>query len=1630
MLIFSVRTPDRDISTIYYRPDVGHWIRNTFLRRLVKTVVTLVVVLSALPLALYVAPVQKTLLTYALDKVNSSGDMKVSYESLRLYWPLHLEGHGIDVLTAPGDTMAHVGHIDIDVEALPLLAMRVCAHAAIDDVRYTMGHPDSAMWLDARADRFRLDPSTFHLASSRLDISTAELDGARVHLTINPSDSTTATDTGTSQGGMSINAGTLILRDIDFSMIMRPTIDSIGAHIDIATLRSGDIDLGRQTVYARSLSVDSVTAMYLIPPTDTVTVTTSVPADTVTPSIPWTISADHLTLSAREAVYGVRGHEPRPGLDMEWLQVADVDIAIDSFYNRATDITVPVRRLIATERCGLHVDATGTFSMDSTAMRADSIQIATYFSTITLNAIMGLGNMGTDPSLPLQLKTDARVGFKDIALAMPSLEPLLSQLPRYRDLVATADINGTIGDLDIADMSIKLPDYFHLVANGHVAGLPSTDDINGNVRLSGQINDTPLLRSKIVRETLGPSVTLPPLTLSGDMSMRSGTLDGRLKAATDSGTLALDARWNGRLPQYRLHLTTTDFPVNTFLPTSGLGRLSAVADIDGRGIDPSSPRTSATASMALQSLRYNNRLLRDINLRARLDSCRLTADIGSTNADADLNLTLAGRIDSTTWHTTLGGNVRGIDLQALGLSTTPMSGSLGIDGNMTFDPGRQYYNGRIDISRLNWLIGDTRLATRLISLVVDANNTTVGLSLDNGDFNARLAVNGGITDIMARLDTTIAVLDRGLAARHISFDSIQRVMPRFNLQVNSGQNSLAGDMLQQADIDIRHIRLDMANDTTLHALAWANGLHIDRQRIDSVALVMTQRADTMALDGGMYNRRGTFDKFATVTATGTMQPNTLTLLLDQRDIDGHTGYKLGFNIAAVDSVLNFRLLPDNPVINYKTWALNSDNYIVYNGKTGLIDADLRLSDGPSYLQILTHRHPTDSLGMQSEDLQIIASQIHLADWIAVSPFAPPIKGDLATDIHLSYSPDDKTLSGRGTVQVADLTYGKSRVGTFDLGLDLSTNTRKVVQAALSLAVDSTHVLTARGALNDSTATSPMMLGVSLDRFPLRLANPFLPQGVATLDGTLSGDMTATGTITSPRLDGYIHFDSAAVTADMLGTRFTFAPTPIRVDSNIVHFDSFSIKGANDNPLSVDGTVDINTLSQPAIDIRLAAANMQVLKSERRRGQEAYGKAFIDLDATVRGDMRLLTVNASLSLLSGSNLTYVLGGSTTDLPSLAGSTDAVRFVQFSDSTAVADADTIAGSSMALMLNARLNINDGTTINVDLSAGNAQDRAQLVGNGALTFTMSPFADMRLTGRYNINSGYVRYSPPLMSQKNFEFERGSYVAFNGDMLNPTLNIHAVDQIRANVTETGQNSRLVNFDVTLSVTQTLDNMNVTFDLSTEDDITVKNELQAMSADQRANQAMNLLLYNVYTGPSTKGSANMSGNPLFSFLASTLNTWAANNIKGVELTFGVDQYDRTYNGSTSTATSYNYQVSKSFANDRIKVVVGGNYTDDDASTQDYRQSLINDISVEYMINRTGTMYVKLFRHTGFESILEGEVTQTGAGFVYRRKLGSLYSLLPRFMRPRRWRRIEKPLTPQQIIDNATQTLPANEKSE
>ena len=990
----------------------------------------------------------------------------------------------------------------------------------------------------------------------------------------------------------------------------------------------------------------------------------------------------------------------------------------------------------------------------------------------------------------------------------------------------------------------------------------------------------------------------------------------------------------------------------------------------------------------------------DLKLWANLDTGYVDAGIISMNRDADFDLSFEGKLDqSEIYDLTFEGDVRSIDLHALNLSDSVMNGSFTMEGRATVAPAKSLYDVDMTIATFDWNMPGAELSTPSIEIGLKANDSSLTASLKNETLTADLTSTCPLDTLTGRLSNAMTLLSRQLEHKRIAVDSLQSALPPLALSVKAGRQSLISDFLAGSKTTINDFSLNIINDSLISLQADAHGIKANTTKVDTITFSALQHGKFLVYSGAMNNRPGSFDQFAHVKLSGFIADENLAAFINQSNIDNQTGFKIGFNVAASDSVLTLRLTPLNPIIGYKEWKLNADNFISYNMPRKHLDGNLQLTNGDSHLKIYTeHSHEADSIVDGIEDVIVSASGIELADWLSLSPFAPPIKGTVGADMHINWNPATASLSGDGNMNLDNLYYGDERVGSFLFDLGLRTNSKGVVNASAALMVDSLKVITAVGSLNDSTSGTPFNLDFSMIHFPLRIVNPFLPPNMATLRGMLNGKMDITGTLVEPVFNGYLDFDSTSVMIDMIGSALTFSEEKIPVDSNVVRFNNYAITGKNANPLYVNGTVDINNLASPRIDLAMNAKNMQIINSSRGKGAEVYGRAFLDVDASVKGNMEFMKVNAYLNLLEGSNVSYVMstmGDATSALT--AGDDDMVRFVQFSDTTAIAESDTIANSGLALMLDAQVVVSQGTIINVDITP-NGHDKAQIQGSGDLTFSMSPFSDMRLTGRYTIDKGFVRFTPPVLSQKMFTFESGSYIAFNGDMLNPILSIHATDDVKANVTEEGQNSRIVNFIVSLSVTNSLQDMDVAFDLSTNDDITVQNELQAMSANQRANQAMNLLLYNVYTGPGTKGT-NLSGNPLYSFLASQLNTWAANTIKGVDISFGIDQYDRTYDGATSTTTSYSYQVSKSLFNDRVKIVVGGNYTTDANTDENFSQNLINDISFEYMLNRSGSMYMRLFRHVGYESILEGEVIQTGVGFVYKRKirrLSDLFKFLPR----------------------------------
>lgn len=1602
-------------------------------RVLLWFIVGLIGLAVLIPVLIYIPFIQDIIVPIAIEKINEGGDMKLSVDRLRLRFPLDFTVDSLDLRTK--DMTVTTAHAEVSVSLPPLLKGDIKASEISARGGYvTIGRPDTSMYMTVAMQQARLRDASIALKAQEINVESIEGRGARVRMWMKP-DSVPPPDKETSDStpvNWHICLESAELADIDYAMQLEPIINDLGATVRNASIRRAEVDMRYNKVAVGDVEIDSVDARYIYYPPEYVEnypVKAYVAPDTL-PTLPWTVTADKLRLNNGAALYALKGHTPPTGaFDPEYIRATEITVAVDSFLNRGTKVYAPVSEIAARERCGVPLKASGLFDMDSVRMRVDDFLITTPSSHIRLTGSMAMAPEGSAMSImdtPVSLRLNAGISHEDMARLVPfPMNSMVAQLPPYAPLNADIDIEGKAsGRVTVSRLAVALPGYVELSGKGFIENLPAgIDHMKAHVDLSGNMRNGNFIKPMLLDAKMGREINFPPLTLDGSIDIDRGNFGGDLSATTPGGDIAMTASWDGREEGYSLDLNANTFPVQSIMPGLGIRDVDASVVLDGHGLDPFRKGTVLRADIDLRSMVYNGVRFHDATLKASINEGFADLNASLAHPDANLTVTASGNLLGDTLSWDFDGDVRKLDLMALKLSPTESEGNITLHGHADIATDGSYdllapimappataltkgkrtvktkkrgqnqanildrisqISASLDIEDFYWRLPAQSLNGRNVLLDFLAGPKATDLNLTNNDLKVTFGSPAPVGELATSFGETGRILQHIFETRKACIDTLSDALPPFSFDINAGPENILASFLLDHNMTYQAIKFSANNDSILNATGEVTELKTGETTLDSIALDIHQAGKHLLYEINVNNRPGTLDNFAHIQLSGFLGPENFALVGKQQNIEGETGFSFGSVIYMPDpETFALRFVPFHPVIGYKDWTVNRDNLLTYNYKTGRIDANLNLHSDKSTIEILTEHNEADSTG---QALIVHLKDIHLSEWLALNPFAPPVKGQLSADVRLGKASDG--YNGKGTIQLADFMYDRQKVGDFDIDFDAHTR-RGALIANAAMMVNGRQALTLSGTLNDTTAVTPFNLDMKVIHFPLSVANPFLGAGTATLTGTLNGTMDVTGRATEPVLNGWLEFDSAAVVPTVLGTRFAFEEKRIPVVNNRLTLDNFNITALNDNPLTINGWVDINDMTDIKMDIDMKASNMQIVGGKRIKSADVYGKAFVDLTARAKGSTSFLDVNANLTLLSGSNVTYVIPTLTQTIAAQS-DRNMVKFINFTDSTAVSDADSLARPSMLMNIDAQLTVQNGTTVAVDLSA-DGKDKVQLQANGTINYSSDFLNDQHVTGRINLNSGFARYTPPFMSEKNFTFEEGSYVAFTGDMMNPQLNIRAVDNIKANVQEQGASARQVNFAIQLAVTGTLNAMNVAFDLSTDDDLTVENELKSMSPEQRANSAMNLLVTGMYTGPGTK--AAVGSNPLFSLLESQLNSLAAKTIKGVDLSFGIDQLNRE---GASSAMSYSYKVSKSLFDDRFKIVVGGNYTTDENADENFAENLIADISFEYMLNKQGTMYVKIFRHTGYESIIEGEVTETGVGFVYKKRLRHLRDLFRR----------------------------------
>ena len=200
---------------------------------------------------------------------------------------------------------------------------------------------------------------------------------------------------------------------------------------------------------------------------------------------------------------------------------------------------------------------------------------------------------------------------------------------------------------------------------------------------------------------------------------------------------------------------------------------------------------------------------------------------------------------------------------------------------------------------------------------------------------------------------------------------------------------------------------------------------------------------------------------------------------------------------------------------------------------------------------------------------------------------------------------------------------------------------------------------------------------------------------------------------------------------------------------------------------------------------------------------------------------------------------------------------------------------------------------------------------------------------------------------------------------------------------------SRTVDFLVSMKLADQLSLMNVSFGVKSSDQY-MSSVLSTLSEDELMKQAINLLLFETISLPNMEDKSNYVSSQINNFWESQLNSLSKSRIKNVDLSFGVDSYSETSaNGTREEKTSLTYQLERKVLHNRGSIKISGKLNDDNQSNNG-TNSVIENFTFEYALDSTDRKFLKLYSKRDYEDILDGEVTKSGIGFIYRKSYARL----------------------------------------
>lgn len=1492
---------------------------------------------------IYIPPVQDFIVKKAASMASTATGMDINVGRISLSFPLNLNIHNVSAVQEK-DTLLNAGKITLKVQMKPLFRKQV----EIDAFRLEKISLNTMNMIEGLALKGELGELYLESHGVALSPETATINSfilKDTHMDICIADTAAADTTAGEPLYWQFMLQKANLENVAINLSMPLDSMNMGVNIGSATLTEGLVDLRKEAYSIQKFRINNSSASY------------------------------------------VSGNEkPAEGFDPSYIAIAGLNIGLDSIYYCGNEIKAEIKELRMKERSGLEIiSAGGKIMANDERIGISGLELKTTDSYFSVQAgaewnISQLTNrqsqINNDGSISARIMAD--IGKNDLFRFLTGMpEDFRKDFPA-EPVQIRAGVDGSLNRMRITGVSAEIAEHIRLTAEGYLNDVTDSTKMAAHLDMDGFFPDM-----KFAQSLIGTTVIPADMTIKGSADIRNDSIISSLGLTQGDGLAELNAGFIPNSESFFAEMELKELNIHNFLPSDSLFRVTASLSAEGKGFDIFSPDTRMNIKAGVSNFEYARYSFSGIDMKAGLADGKTNVAFNINDNMMEIGSILDADISSNNIMAKMRTDIKRLDLHSLGLVAQPLKIAQDIDIDARTDM-KNRHQAKVSINNIRLTTEKSSFKTKDLNFGVSMTEDSLRTYINSGDMTMLLRTTGGIDKVTDKLTKISTLAAKQWESRTLNLDTLRALLPETSFRLFAGDDNPFVNTLEMSGIGFSKLyaSLNTSSANGINSSAYLYGLHTDSLRLDTITFRAIQDTTGIILTGGVKANHTKQQEAFGISLDGGIFNGNARMMVKYDNAQNQTGALIGMEAVLRDKGISLHMLPEAPILVYRKFQLNKDNYIFLSDK-GRIHADMKLYDEKGTgLQIYS---VPDSTLLQ--DITVSVNRIDIGEFKRIIPYMPPIEGVINAEAHYVQQKENMFMTALET-DINRLAYSGKPLGNWTMsGVYLPMeNSGHHVDGYITRNGNTLAEINGqyRSAASDEEKDK-INAHMSLMRFPLELAGAFVPEEMARLKGYAGGEISVNGSSDTPIINGQLTTDSVNVFIPMTSMNLRFENKPITITNNKLVFNKYSIFSRGKNPYVIDGSIDFADMSNMYMDLKMTARNFEVFNGKKNRTSLVYGKMYIDLNTTIKGTPDAISVRGNANILGSSDFTYILRESPLSVEDRLAET--VTFVNFADTAAAQRKPLQEMRPGGIDMLVNLHIDQAVQCKVDINESGT-NYMQVEGGGDLAFQYTPDGNMLLNGRYSLMSGEMKYEMPVIPLKTFKIREGSYIEWTGNVMDPKLNIQAYERTRASVTQEGQTARMVSFDVGVSITNRLNDLGFEFTIDAPEDGSMQNELAAMSASQKNKAAVTMLVTGMYI--SDNSTAKLDANSaLNSYLQGQINNIAGNALKTIDLSVGMETTNATETGDTRT--DYNFQFAKRFWNNRVRVVIGGKISTGNAAVRD--ESFIDNISLEYRLDNSGTRYIKLFHDKKYANVLEGEVTETGAGIVLKKKVSRIKDL-------------------------------------